>query len=187
MRICQIECFDECSITLTYFEQFRRQIIKKVHIRLLNTRMLLSKIGILRKLYFGLKNFYFNLLKKRMLENKDSYEGEPIPTLNLRPGEKVRIRKFDQIHQTLDINGKYQGLAFTPAQTKYCGGNYVVLKRVEKAFNEKTGKLFKMKDTVLLDNVVCDGQSGMRLEWDGCDRHCLLWWKEIWLERIEKG
>jgi hypothetical protein len=95
------------------------------------------------------------------------------------------VRSLDEILKTLDQNGKYQGLSFTVAQRKYCGNTCTVLKRLEKVFDERRWKLSRIKDTVLLEGVVCDGAGGVFREWDGCDRHCLLWWKEAWLKRIE--
>ena len=109
----------------------------------------------------------------------------PIPPLNLKPGERVKVKSYEEIQETLDQNCKYQGLSFTVAQRKYCGRTYTVLKRLEKVFDERRWKLSKIRDTVLLDGVVCDGAGGISREWDGCDRYCLLWWKEAWLERVD--
>ena len=109
----------------------------------------------------------------------------PLPPLGLKPGERVMVKPFDEILENLDQNGKYQGLSFTVAQRKYCGNTCTVLKRLEKVFDERRWKLSRIKDTVLLEGVVCDGAGGVFREWDGCDRHCLLWWKEAWLKRIE--
>ena len=109
-----------------------------------------------------------------------------VPPLHLMPGEQVRVKSYEEIQEILDQNRKFQGLTFTVAQRKYCGATYTVLKRLEKVFDERKWKLSKIRDTVLLDGAVCDGAGGITREWDGCDRHCLLWWKEAWLERVDK-
>lgn len=146
----------------------------------------MSRVKIIKRIYLGLKNLYRIINGMAKYNNDKRDDALFLITLSLQPGEKVRVKSLDQIRKTLDDNGKFQGLAFTPAQKKYCGGAYIVLKRLERAFNEGTWKMFRMKDTVLLKDVVCDGKGGPGYEWNGCDRHCLLWWKEIWLERIDE-
>ena len=37
-----------------------------------------------------------------------------------------------------------------------------------------------MQDTVLLDNLRCDGSAH-----DGCQAGCRLYWKEAWLRRVD--
>ena len=54
-----------------------------------------------------------------------------IPPLNLQPGELVRVKSLAEIRASLDENNKFQGLAYTVAMEKYCGGTYRVFKRVE--------------------------------------------------------
>lgn len=111
---------------------------------------------------------------------------QSIEPLHLKSGEKVRVKSYEDIVLTLDDNKKYQGLAFTPAQKQYCGRVFTVLKRLENVFDERRWKMFRIEHTVLLENVVCDGKGGAEKEWNGCDRNCLLWWKEAWLERVDK-
>ncbi len=148
-------------------------------------RRTLAQVGFLRNAYLSLRDGFSRSRSERPPIALEFRPGSASPTLHLQPGEKVRVKTMEEIQQTLDKSGKFAGLAFTPAQKKYCGGEYVVLKRLEKAFNEGTWKMFTMKDTVLLDDVVCDGRGGLGCDWDGCDRNCLLWWKEIWLDRVQ--
>jgi len=107
-----------------------------------------------------------------------------IVPLNLKPGEHVRVKTFEDVQKTLDMNGKYQGLAFTPVMKKFCGGSYRVVRRVERAFDERKWKLSRLRNVVILEGVYCDGAGGIQKEWDGCDRMCFIWWKEAWLERV---
>lgn len=168
---CQLKSFEASVEPFNYWERIMRKILKKIYIRFKKFKRKIEKL--VHEIFNG-----------RTIQLKNNQESS-IEILSLKPGEKIRIKSYDQIKRTLDNNGKYQGLAFTPAQIKYCGGTYIVLKRLEKAFDERRWKLFKVKNTVLLEGVVCDGKGGIEKAWDGCDRHCLLWWKEIWLERIK--
>lgn len=108
------------------------------------------------------------------------------PPLDLRPGEKVRVKSHDEILETLNADGKFQGLSYTPAMRKYCGGTYTVLKRVNLVFDERRWKLSNIRHVVLLEEVYCDGAGGPGKDWDGCDRTCFIWWKEGWLERASQ-
>ncbi len=76
----------------------------------------------------------------------------------------MRVKTLEEVRKTLDKGGKYQGLYFTITQTRYCGGTYTVLKRLEKIFDERRWKLSKIKDTVLLEGVFCDGAGGIKKE-----------------------
>jgi hypothetical protein len=108
---------------------------------------------------------------------------EAPPLLRLQAGERAKVKSLEEIRATLDANGKCQGLAYTPAMEKFCGGTYRVFKRVDLAFDERKWKLSKMRNVVILDGVLCDGQGGLDKTWTGCDRSCFVWWKEAWLER----
>lgn len=44
---------------------------------------------------------------------------------------------------------------------------------------ESTGQLRKIKNTVLLEGAICDGS-----QFGGCDRSCMFFWNEAWLQRI---
>ena len=68
--------------------------------------------------------------------------------------------------------------------TIYCGGEYKVLRRVEKIIDEKTGKMMRMKnDCIILEGVVCTARYShfRRL----CPRAIYPYWREIWLKRVE--
>jgi hypothetical protein len=101
--------------------------------------------------------------------------------LNLKPGEMVEIKSEKEIRQTLDSLQRTEGLKFMPEMWKYCGKRYRVYKKLNKIISEASGELLKLKNTVLLDGVICDGS-----EHYNCERSCFLWWKEHWLNRVEK-
>lgn len=112
-------------------------------------------------------------------------EGRPTPTgtLNLQPGEMVRVKSHEEILQTLNAGSKNRGMWWDAELVPYCGGTYKVLKRVTKIINEQTGKMQEMKNPcIILDSVVCQARySGCRMF---CPRSIYPYWREIWLERV---
>ena len=99
--------------------------------------------------------------------------------LNLKPGELVEVKSEREILATLDAGGKNRGLLWMRGMKDYCGKTYRVLRRVETILLESNGKLRKMRNTVLLEGVMCDGS-----EFYGCDRSCFQYWREVWLRRV---
>ena len=112
-------------------------------------------------------------------------DGEPTPTgtLDLQPGELVRIKPYKEILQTLNTRNRNRGLYFDAEEVPYCGGTYRVLKRVARIIHERTGKMLEMKTPcVILDSVMCQSRySECRLF---CPRSIYSYWREIWLERV---
>jgi hypothetical protein len=100
--------------------------------------------------------------------------------LNLQPGETVEVKSLEEILSTLDTAGKLNGLVFTPEMRKHCNKQYRVFKRLELMFDEYHKSQRRVKNTVLLEGVVCEG-AGL-----GCDRCCFLYWREAWLRRVTK-
>ncbi len=105
-----------------------------------------------------------------------------LQSLNLKPGELVRVKRLEQIRQTLDPTGKHQNLLFAPSMMSFCGQVMRVQDRVENIVLEATTKQRKLKDTVLLEGATCDGICH-RL----CPRQSFLFWREAWLERVENA
>ncbi len=100
-------------------------------------------------------------------------------TLGLQPGELVEIRPVEEILVTLDRNRRHKGLLWMTGMKKYCGRQYRVYRRVQRITLESNGELRNMKNTVLLEGVMCDGK-----EFGGCDRSCFHFWREAWLRRV---
>ncbi|MBV8098393.1 MAG: hypothetical protein JOZ31_04475 [Verrucomicrobia bacterium] len=111
--------------------------------------------------------------------------GEPTPTmtLNLQPGEWVRVKSYQAILATCDQANKNRGMKFDAEMVPYCGRTYRVLKRATRILDEKTGKIQELKNPcIILDGVVCQSRySECRLF---CPRSVYPFWREIWLERI---
>lgn len=107
-------------------------------------------------------------------------QGGPIrETLDLAPGELVEVRSIEEILTTLDHNRRNKGLRWMTGMRQYCGKRYRVHKRVERIMLETNGELRNMKNTVLLQGVMCDGAA-----FGGCDRSCFHFWREVWLKRV---
>ena len=94
-------------------------------------------------------------------------------------GELVEVRSSREIAGTLDATGKLDGVPFMPEMAPYCGTRVRVFRRVGKTCVEGHG-MRRMKDTVLLEDLRCNG--GFH---DGCQRNCLFFWKEAWLKPID--
>ena len=100
--------------------------------------------------------------------------------LNLKPGELAEVKSEAEIYATLDGNRKNKGLLWMTGMRKFCGKKYRVYKRLERILLESNGEFRKLKNTVLLEGVICDGK-----EFNGCDRSCFHYWREAWLRRVE--
>jgi hypothetical protein len=110
----------------------------------------------------------------------------PMATLNLQPGELVRVKSYDTILATIDTHNKNRGMAFDGELMPYCGRVFRVRGRVENFIDEQTGYMKRMKTpAVILEGAVCQGRySNHRMF---CPRAILSWWREIWLERVPAG
>jgi hypothetical protein len=110
----------------------------------------------------------------------------PSVDLNLQPGDWIRVKSYDEILATLDINNKNRGLGFDAELVPYCGRRFRVLQRVTRILDEKTGKMVVlMNPCIMLEGVVCQARySECRLF---CPRAIYSYWREIWLERVSAG
>jgi hypothetical protein len=120
-------------------------------------------------------------LRDRVRGNQ--HEGRPSAVadeaLHLEPGDIVEVKALDEILATLDEKGRFRGLTFTPEMRQHCGKRFRVFKRLELMFDEYHNSQRRVKNTVLLEGVVCTG-AGL-----GCDRSCFLYWREAWLRRCK--
>ena len=107
-------------------------------------------------------------------------EKTPDGTLDLQPGELVRVKSKEEIISTLDGNNSNRGLSFDPEMLWYCGREARVLRRVERIVDERTGKLLRLKrPCIVLEGVTCRGDYHRC-----CPRADYPYWREIWLERV---
>lgn len=95
-------------------------------------------------------------------------------------GQAVRIRSAAEVAATLDAEGRLEGLPFIPEMVRFCGTRARVHRNVNKTCVEGGG-FRRMDTTVLLTDLRCDGSSH-----DGCQRNCLFFWKQAWLQPAEQ-
>jgi hypothetical protein len=110
----------------------------------------------------------------------------PTCSIDLQPGELVRVKDHQAILETVDGYCRNRGMSFSAEMAPYCGGTYSVHSRVNQIIDEKTGKMLKMKNAcIILDGVICKAQYNKKMIF--CPRATYPYWREIWLERIEKN
>jgi hypothetical protein len=107
--------------------------------------------------------------------------------VRLRPGDLVEVKAPEEILQTLDADGTLGQLPFMPEMVEFCGKRFQVSKRVLKTcyYTERNAAgflKFKTDDVVLLDSLRCSGA-----EHDGCQKACMIFWREAWLRRVQDG
>jgi hypothetical protein len=106
----------------------------------------------------------------------------PAIAIDLKPGERVRIKGKEEVRQTLDAIGKNRGLYFGNEETsRHCGKTYSVLTRIDRMILEDSGKMRAINNTVLLRGTECSG-----LCFGGCSRGGYPMWREAWLERTDE-
>jgi hypothetical protein len=73
-------------------------------------------------------------------------------------------------------------MTFEPEMTGHTGRVYTVAGPVERMIHEETGRMVRLKSTVTLEGVDCQGR---------CTRNCPranpLFWREAWLERVAQA
>ena len=109
-------------------------------------------------------------------------EKTPTEVLNLQPGELVQVKSLGEIIETLDSNGRNRGLHFSGDQRRFCGGTYRVRSRADNFIAEGTGEMKHFRNTVMLEDVLCDSAY---FAFGGCYRADMLYWREIWLRRAD--
>lgn len=117
-------------------------------------------------------------VKQRGSAEQDSLSASP---LDLKSGELVRVRSRDEILATLDNEGKLKGCSFIDVMWPYCGTTHRVFKPVRRFVDERNYQVRNTRGMVLLEGVMCTG-TGF---YGDCDRSCLFFWREEWLERVD--
>jgi hypothetical protein len=115
-------------------------------------------------------------------------DGQVTPTadLDLRPGDWVRVKSYEEILKTLDSNAKNRGLYFDAELVSYCGKTLRVKSVVNTFIDERTRQIRRIKNRcIVLEGGICQGRysEGRML----CPRSILSWWREVWLERVPES
>ena len=101
----------------------------------------------------------------------------------LFPGDTVEVRSPAEILTTLDSEGALGRLPFMPEMLEYCGRRFRVLRRVVKICTSGSGssmRSFPGDDVVFLENLRCSGA-----DHDGCQKGCMIFWREAWLRKVD--
>ncbi|HZF26877.1 MAG TPA: hypothetical protein VEZ88_11500 [Steroidobacteraceae bacterium] len=175
------------------FSQYVRDVSSGNHGLLHVVRvLLLAGIKCLQRLPFGYKvsQALYNTVHRLMTGGRSPYvDGAvahgvltPQGTLDLQPGELVRVKPLDEIALTLNSENKNRGLSFDPEMARFCGHEYRVRGRITRIVDERTGQMLQMKNPcITLEGVACLGEySRCRLL---CPRAITPYWREIWLQR----
>lgn len=138
--------------------------------------------GFLRMVGFELLKPFRERLHAMRKQRRPQPPPAPGATLDLQPGELVRVKSLREIKATLDADEREHGLIFSAEMPPFCGETYRVKHRVERLIDEKRGKMVSLKRTVVLESVTCEG-ANCRL----CPRQCYWLWRESWLERVPEA
>lgn len=100
----------------------------------------------------------------------------------LRRGDLVEVRPPDEIMQTLDDDGASNRLPFMPEMLEFCGRRFRVSGRALTICFSGPGsrRAFRPDDVVTLDGLRCSGDAH-----DGCQKTCMIFWREGWLRKVE--
>lgn len=103
------------------------------------------------------------------------------PSQNLQPGELVEVRPKEEIEAILDPEDA-RGPRFDPGMLLDCGRQARVLTRINRIIDERSGRMLKLRDCILLEGVWCDGDDRAL-----CRRKIYTYWREEWLRRVDIG
>jgi hypothetical protein len=129
----------------------------------------------------------WNYYVKRWLKNgyhltvdKKTSNRALVITEPLKVGDQVRVRSWEEIEATLDPFKELKGCAFLVEMKEFCGTTHRVFQVLERFLDERDYKVKKVKGVVLLEGVICRGTP----VFGRCDRSCLLFWRQEWLEKV---
>jgi hypothetical protein len=115
----------------------------------------------------------------------------PSESLHLKPGEAIRVKSRAQVVETLDANSRNRGMGICDEVLRCCGKEAEVRWRVDRLIDERTGTMREISDTVALQNIRGDRTLGEEClcyyELGDCPRGEIMYWREIWLERVNRS
>jgi hypothetical protein len=184
----ELRYFCQSTELLKSTEDFPPERHQRMRIALTEIRN--GDIGILRALQLLARFLRQRVLKWLRGDNwlRGPHKQTPMQSLNLQPGELVRVKSRAEIVKTLDHRMSNRGLGLCHEMMRCCGREAKVRYRVDRLINERTGVMREITDTVTLSDVrghrslaeecLCAGEPG------DCPRGELMYWREIWLERV---
>jgi hypothetical protein len=127
-----------------------------------------------------LKQFFARILG-RASDDSETYIDNTASVLSFCEGQLITVRSIDEILATLDNTRRCGGCAFLPGMEQFCGKTFTIKKVVRSFFDERRWRMLKCRNTVILDEVYCDGSGNHDTQ--GCDRMCFYFWRTEWLEK----
>jgi hypothetical protein len=106
--------------------------------------------------------------------------GARTPIVDVAPGQLVEIRKKDEIMPTLNAENRNRNMLFDSEMVPFCGTRARVNRQVQRIIDESTGKMIKLGDCVVLDNVACQG-----IYHRFCQRGIDIYWRSAWLRKLD--
>jgi hypothetical protein len=104
------------------------------------------------------------------------------PNAGLRRGDFVEVKTPEEILQTLGAEGALEHLPFMPEMLEFCGKRFSVSNRALTVCFSGPGshRGFLGNDVVTLDGLRCSGA-----DHDGCQKACMIFWREAWLRKVD--
>jgi hypothetical protein len=112
---------------------------------------------------------------------RGNHKSTPVESLNLQAGDCVEVKSMELIRQTLNEGAQNRGLWFSPDMRLLCGRQQRVEKRIDKIIVDGTGEMRQLRNTVFLEGSHC---SCPHVAFGGCPRDEYVYWREIWLRRV---
>jgi hypothetical protein len=106
--------------------------------------------------------------------------GTRTPVVEVSPRQLVEVRTKEEIMPTLSPENRNRGLWFDSELLPFCGTRARVERHVQRIIDESTGKMIKVSDCVVLDNVVCQG-----IYHKFCQRGIPIYWRSAWLRTLD--
>jgi hypothetical protein len=100
----------------------------------------------------------------------------------LRRGDLVEVKTPSEILATLDAEGAIDHVPFMPEMTEFLGRRFWVFGRAMTtcASGADWPRGFRANDVVTLVGARCSGAAH-----DGCQKACLIFWREAWLRKVD--
>lgn len=98
----------------------------------------------------------------------------------LKSGDIVLVRSWEEIQATLNNWNSLKGCTFMEEMKPYCGTTQRIYKRVERFLDERDYLVKKCSGIFILEGIYCNGT----VDFGKCDRTCFFFWREEWLEII---
>lgn len=106
--------------------------------------------------------------------------GERLPAVEFQPGDLVEIRSKQEILATLGPDQRNGNMHFDEEMLPYCGRRARVVGKVTRILDETSGKMIKLSDCYVLEDVICLG-----LYKRFCQRAITPYWRSAWLRKVD--